>query len=54
MDDRKILDLYPLPLARGYRRCRNASEARERHDAAYYLYEVYLKYFAAMARSMSS
>ena len=49
MDDRKILENYPLPIARGYRRYRNASEVRERHDAAYYLFEVYLKYLAAVA-----
>src|SRR5262245_24023108 len=49
MDDRRILESYPLPLARGYRRFRNAAEARERHDAAYYLFEVYLKYAAAIA-----
>ena len=46
MDDRRILDSYPLPIARGYRRCRNAAGNRERHDAAYYLFEVYLKYIA--------
>ena len=45
MDDRRILDSYPLPIAPGYRRCRNASETRERHDAAYYLFEVYLKVY---------
>lgn len=49
MDDRKILELYPLPIARGYRRYRNATEVRERHDAAYYLFEVYLKYVASVA-----
>ncbi len=49
MDDRKILDHYPLPIARGYRRYRNAAESRERHDAAYYLYEIYLKYLASLA-----
>ncbi|MBI4601034.1 MAG: hypothetical protein HY721_03650 [Planctomycetes bacterium] len=49
MDDRRILDRYPLPLARGYLRYRNASEARERHDAAYYLFEIYLKYAASIA-----
>ena len=49
MDDRKILDLYPLPLARGYRRFRNAGEVRERHDASYYLFEIYLKYPASIA-----
>ena len=49
MDDRRILEHYPLPIARGYRRYRNANEVRERHDAAYYLFEVYLKYVAAVA-----
>ena len=49
MDDRRILESYPVPIARGYRRYRNASEARERHDAAYYLFEIYLKYAAAIA-----
>ncbi len=49
MDDRKILELYPLPLARGYRRYRNATEARDRHDAGYYLFEIYLKYVASIA-----
>ncbi|MBI4582712.1 MAG: serine/threonine protein kinase [Planctomycetes bacterium] len=49
MDDRRILEFYPLPLARGYRRYRNASEPRERHDAAYYLFEIYLKYAASIA-----
>jgi serine/threonine protein kinase/Tol biopolymer transport system component len=49
MDDRRILEHYPLPIARGYLRYRNAAEDRERHDAAYYLFEVYLKYTAAIA-----
>ncbi len=49
MDDRRILDHYPLPLARGYQRYRNATESRERHDAGYYLYEIYLKYVASIA-----
>lgn len=49
MEDRKILDLYPLPVARGYRRFRNAVEPRERHDAAYYLFEVYIKYAATIS-----
>ncbi len=48
MDDRKILDHYPLPIARGYRRARNAAESRERHDASYYLFEIYLKYLASI------
>ncbi len=48
MDDRTILERYPLPLARGYRRYRNAAEIRERHDAAYYLFEIYLKYGASL------
>ena len=51
MDERKSLDLYPLPIARGYRRFLNSEESRERHDAAYYLFEVYLKYVAAIAVS---
>ncbi|MGH7378146.1 MAG: hypothetical protein ACREKK_12085, partial [Candidatus Methylomirabilales bacterium] len=49
MDDRKLLDSLPLPLARGYRRFRNAAAARERHDAAFYLFEIYLKYAASVA-----
>jgi hypothetical protein len=49
LDDRRILDLSPLPLARGYRRFVNAREPRERHDAAYYLFEVLLKYLASIA-----
>jgi serine/threonine protein kinase/predicted Zn-dependent protease len=49
MDDRKILDVYPLPLARGYRRYLNAAQGRERHDAAYYLFEIYLKYVSSVA-----
>ncbi len=49
MDDRKILESLPLPLARGYRRFRNASEVRERHDAAYCLFEIYLKYASSIA-----
>ncbi len=48
MDDRTILERYPLPLARGYRRYRNAAEVRERHDAGYYLFEIYLKYGASL------
>jgi serine/threonine protein kinase/Tfp pilus assembly protein PilF len=49
LDDRRILDAYPLPIARGYLRYRNAREVRERHDAAYYLFEIYLKYAALIA-----
>ena len=49
MDDRKILDHYPLPIAWGYRRYRNAAEVRERHDSAYYLFEIHLKYLASGA-----
>ena len=51
MDDRKILDLYPLPIARGYRRYLNATEVKERHDLGYFLFEIYLKYLAAVAIS---
>jgi len=40
---------YPLPIARGWRRFLNADKGRDRHDAAYYLYEVYLKYCASFA-----
>jgi eukaryotic-like serine/threonine-protein kinase len=49
MDDHRILEHQPLPLARCYRRWRNAAEVRERHDAAYYLFEIYLKYAASIA-----
>jgi Tol biopolymer transport system component len=52
MDDRKILELYPLPLARGYRRYLNATEPKERHDLGYFLFEIYLKYVAAAAIAM--
>ena len=47
MQDRSILDHAPLPVARSYRRYRNAEEIRERHDTAYFLFEVYLKYVTA-------
>ena len=36
-------------LGAGYRRLLNAHEPRERHDAAYYLFEVLLKYVASIA-----
>lgn len=51
MDDRKILELQPLPIARSYRRYRKASQVRERerHDAASQLFEVYLRYAASLA-----
>jgi serine/threonine protein kinase/tetratricopeptide (TPR) repeat protein len=49
MNDRGVLEHFPLPVARAYRRYLNALEARERHDAAYYLFEVYLKYAASIA-----
>ncbi|MBI4602978.1 MAG: protein kinase [Planctomycetes bacterium] len=49
MDDRRTLDSLPLPIARGLRRHRNSTETRERHDAAYYLFEIYLKYAASLA-----
>src|SRR5262245_40116378 len=49
MDPRRVLDSLPLPLARSYRRWRNAAETREAHDAAYFLFEVYLKYLASVA-----
>jgi serine/threonine protein kinase/predicted Zn-dependent protease len=49
MEDRGILEHFPLPIARAYRRYLNAPDARERHDAAYYLFEVYLKYVASIA-----
>ena len=42
-------EAYPLPIARSYRRFRNAGETREQHDAAYYLFEVYLKYAASIS-----
>jgi hypothetical protein len=49
MDHRQILESQPLPLARGFRRWRKAAETREEHDAAYYLFEVHIKYAAAGA-----
>jgi hypothetical protein len=48
-DQRSLLDRCPLPLARAYRRSLNAVETRERHDAGYFAFEVYLKYAAAIA-----
>ena len=53
MDDRAILEGHPLPIACAYRRWRNAVEVRERHDAAYFLYEVYLKYAASLSIAAS-
>jgi hypothetical protein len=38
-----------LPLAQVYRRAVNAKSARDRHDAAYYLWEAALKLLGAMA-----
>jgi serine/threonine protein kinase/Tol biopolymer transport system component len=49
MDGRAILEHFPLPIARLYRRLLNASPPRDRHDLAYYLFEVYLKYVASIA-----
>jgi hypothetical protein len=51
MDARRVLESFPLPISRGYRRFWNAVETRERHDAAYYLYEIYLKYLSSIAIS---
>lgn len=52
MDPREILEDHPLPLARVYRRCRNASEVHERHDIAYSLFEILLKYLSSIAISL--
>jgi len=41
--------VFPLPIARVYRRYLNAAETGERHHNAYYLFEVYLKYVASIA-----
>ncbi len=49
MDDQRILDQFPLPIARGYRRYLNAAEVRQRHDDSYFLYEIYIKYAASTA-----
>ena len=49
MDERRILEQFPLPLARGYRRYLNATESKERHDLGYFLFEIYLKYLSATA-----
>jgi malectin (di-glucose binding ER protein) len=49
MEDRTILEQFPLPIARGYRRYLNASESKERHDLGYFLFEIYLKYLSATA-----
>ena len=47
--DERILHKCPLPISQAYRRYRNAVEKHDRHDAAYYLFEVYLKYVASIA-----
>jgi len=49
VEDRQILERCPLPLARLYLRYLNASSSRERHDHAYFLFEIYLKYVASIA-----
>src|SRR5574341_833004 len=49
MDDRQITESAPLPLARAFRRYWNSAGDRERHDAAYFLFEIYLKYAASIA-----
>jgi hypothetical protein len=49
MEDRQITESAPLPLARAFRRYWNSAGGRERHDAAYFLFEIYLKYVASIA-----
>src|SRR5439155_21757651 len=47
--DETLAQRLPLPLAQLYRRAVNAKTARDRHDAAYYLWEAGLKLLGAIA-----
>jgi serine/threonine protein kinase/formylglycine-generating enzyme required for sulfatase activity len=47
--DDALAQRLPLPLAQLYRRAFNAKNARDRHDAAYYLWEAGLKLLGAVA-----
>jgi serine/threonine protein kinase len=47
--DDALAQRLPLPLAQLYRRAFNAKNARDRHDAAYYLWEAALKLLGAVA-----
>jgi serine/threonine protein kinase len=47
--DDALAQRLPLPLAQLYRRAFNAKGARDRHDAAYYLWEAALKLLGAAA-----
>ncbi len=47
--DDALASRLPLPLAQLYRRAHNAKEVRERHNAAYYLWETGLKLLGSAA-----
>src|SRR5436305_9203929 len=47
--DEDLVRHLPLPLAQLYRRAHNAKTALERHQAAYYLWEVALKLLGSVA-----
>jgi hypothetical protein len=47
--DETLARRLPLPLAQLYRRAHNAKNARDRHDAAYYLWEAALKLLGSAA-----
>ena len=47
--DDALAQRLPLPLAQLYRRAFNAKGARDRHDAAYYLWEATLKLLGSAA-----
>ena len=46
--DERLVQSFPLPLARMYRRASNAKTPLERHQAAYYLWEAGLKLLASV------
>src|ERR1700682_1579143 len=47
--DEDLLRRFPLPLAQVCRRAQNAKNHLERHQAAYYCWEIALKLLAATA-----
>ncbi|MCY2961920.1 MAG: serine/threonine-protein kinase [Planctomycetota bacterium] len=49
MGDRSIRDSLPLPVARLWRRARNAKSAKDRHDTAYFAWEVSIRLCVAAA-----
>jgi serine/threonine protein kinase len=49
LGDRSIRDSLPLPVARLWRRARNAKSAKDRHDTAYFAWEVSLRLGVAAA-----